>query len=133
MYTNNSEEYKDLKQEISYQLIKSYQQYKGDCKLSNWVYKVSLFTALAFIRRKPRSYQQLEEVDDRSFVDYEFSEWNNVMQQIKKLPEMDKTLIFLFLEDKSYREIAEIMGLSESNVGVKLNRIKRRLKNYFTD
>ena len=46
---------------------------------------------------------------------------------------MDKTLIFLFLEDKSYREIAEIMGISESNVGVKLNRIKRRLKDYFTD
>ena len=133
MYTNNSEEYKDLKQEISYQLIKSYQQYKGDSKLSTWVYKVSLFTALAFIKRKPRSYQQLEEVDDRSSVDYEFSEWNNVMQQIKKLPEMDKTLIFLFLEDKSYREIAEIMGISESNVGVKLNRIKRRLKDYFTD
>ena len=122
-----------MKQEISYQLIKSYQQYKGDSKLSTWVYKVSLFTELAFIMRKPRSYQQLEEVDDRSSVDYEFSEWNNVMQQIKKLPEMDKTLIFLFLEDKSYREIAEIMGISDSNVGVKLNRIKRRLKNYFTD
>ena len=88
---------------------------------------------MAFIRRKPRSHQQLEEVDDRSFVDYEFSEWNNVMQQIKKLPEVDKTLIFLFLEDKSYREIAEIMGISESNVGVKLIRIKRRLKDYFTD
>ena len=55
------------------------------------------------------------------------------MQQIKKLPEVDKTLIFLFLEDKSYREIAEIMGISESNVGVKLIRIKRRLKDYFTD
>ena len=133
MYTNNSEEYKDLKQEISYQLIKSYQQYKGDSKLSTWVYKVSLFTALAFIKRKPRSYQQLEEVNDSSFIDYEFNEWNNVMQQIKKLPEMDKTLIFLFLEDKSYKEIAEIMGISESNVGVKLNRIKRRLKDYFTD
>jgi RNA polymerase sigma-70 factor, ECF subfamily len=133
MYTNNSEEYKDLKQEISYQLIKSYQQYKGDSKFSTWVYKVSLFTALAFIKRKPRSYQQLEEVDDRSFVDYEFSEWNNVLQQIKKLPEMDKTLIFLFLEDKSYREIAEIMEISESNVGVKLNRIKRRWKDYFTN
>ena len=133
MYTNNNEEYKDLKQEISYQLIKSYRQYKGDSKLSTWVYKVSLFTALAFIKRKPRSYQQLEEAADRSFVDFEFSEWNNVMQQIKNLPEMDKTLVFLFLEDKSYREISEIMGISESNVGVKLNRIKRRLKDYFTE
>jgi RNA polymerase sigma-70 factor (ECF subfamily) len=133
MYTNNNEEYKDLKQEISYQLIKSYQQYKGDSKLSTWVYKVSLFTALSFIKRKPRSHRQLEEVADTSFIDYEFNEWNNVMQQIKILPEIDKSLIFLFLEDKSYKEISEIMGISESNVGVKLNRIKKKLKEYFTE
>jgi RNA polymerase sigma-70 factor (ECF subfamily) len=94
---------------------------------------VSLFTALSFIKRKPRAYHQLEEVADSSYVDYEFSEWNNVMQQIKMLPEMDKTLIFLFLEDKSYREISEIIGITESNVGVKLNRIKRKLKDYFTE
>ena len=133
MYTNNNEEYKDLKQEISYQLIKSYRQYKGDSKLSTWVYKVSLFTALSFIKRKPRVHYQLEEVADSSYVDYDFNEWNNVMQQIKILPEMDKSLIFLFLEDKSYKEIAEIMGISESNVGVKLNRIKRKLKEFFTE
>lgn len=133
MYTNNNEEYKDLKQEISYQLIKSYQQYKGDSKLSTWVYKVSLFTALSFIKRKPGSHRQLEEVADTSFIDYEFNEWNNVMQQIKILPEIDKSLIFLFLEDKSYKEISEIMGISESNVGVKLNRIKKKLKKYFTE
>lgn len=133
MYTDNNEEYKDLKQEISYQLIKSYQQYKGDSKLSTWVYKVSLFTALSFIKRKPKSHRQLEEVADTSFIDYEFNEWNNVMQQIKILPEIDKSLIFLFLEDKSYREISEIMGISESNVGVKLNRIKKKLKEYFTE
>ena len=133
MYTNNNEEYKDLKQEISYQLIKSYEQYRGDSKLSTWLYKVSLFTALSFIKRKPRSYQQLEEVADTSFIDYEFNEWNNVMQQIKILPEIDKSLIFLFLEDKSYKEISEIMGISESNVGVKLNRIKKKLKEYFAE
>jgi RNA polymerase sigma-70 factor (ECF subfamily) len=133
VYTNNNEEYKDLKQEISYQLIKSYEQYRGDSKLSTWLYKVSLFTALSFIKRKPRSYQQLEEVADTSFIDYEFNEWNNVMQQIKMLPEIDKSLIFLYLEDKSYKEISVIMGISESNVGVKLNRIKKKLKEYFAD
>ena len=133
MYTNNNEEYKDLKQEISYQLIKSYRQYKGDSKLSTWVYKVSLFTALSFIKSKPRTHHQLEEVADSSSVDYEFNEWNNVMLQIKRLTEMDKSLIFLFLEDKSYKVIADIMGISESNVGVKLNRIKKKLKEYFTE
>ncbi|RLD24453.1 MAG: RNA polymerase subunit sigma-70 [Bacteroidetes bacterium] len=133
MYTNNNDEYKDLKQEISYQLLKSYGKYKGDSKVSTWIYKVSLFTALSFIRRKPKSYSQLEDVANTSFISEEFDEWNNVLLRIKMLPEMDKTLVFLYLEDKSYKEISEIMGLSESNVGVKLNRIKKKLKEYFTE
>ena len=133
MYTNNNEEYKDLQQEIIYQLIKSYNLFKGDSKLSTWVYKVALFTALSFIKRKPKSYRQLEEVAENAYVDEEYNEWDNVLQQLKKFPEMDKTLIFLYLEDKSYKEIAEIMGISESNVGVKLNRIKKKLKEHFTE
>ena len=133
MYTNNNEEYKDLKQEISYQLIKSLGQYKGDSKLSTWVYKVALFTALSFVRKKPGSYQQLDDVADYTTTDFQFNEWNTVLQQIKKLPEMDKTLVFLYLEDKPYKEIAEIMGISESNVGVKLNRLKHKLKEYFKE
>jgi len=133
MYTNNNEEYKDLKQEISYQLIKSFGQYRAESKLSTWVYKVSLFTALSFIKRKPGSHQSLAEVANYAIIENEFSEWNNVLQQIKRLPEMDKTLIFLYLEDKQYREIAEIMGISETNVGVKLNRIKQKLKEYFKE
>ena len=133
MYTNNNEEYKDLKQEISYQLLKSHSKYKGESKLSTWVYKVSLFTALSFIRKRPKSYSQLEDVADSSYVNNEFDEWNIVLGKIKILPEMDKTLIFLYLEDKPYKEIAEIMGISETNVGVKLNRIKKKLKEYFTE
>jgi len=133
MYTNNNEEYKDLQQEIIYQLIKSHKLFKGDSKLSTWVYKVALFTALSFIKRKPKSYRQLEEVAENAFVDEEYNEWDNVLQQLKKFPEMDKTLIFLYLEDRSYKEIAEIMGISESNVGVKLNRIKKKLKEHFTE
>ena len=133
MYSNNNDEYKDLKQEISYQLIKSFKQFKGASKLSTWVYKVSLFTALSFIKRKPVVHNQLEEIADMATVDYEFDEWQNVLQRIKKLPEMEKTLVFLYLEDKPYKEIAEIMGLTETNVGVKLNRIKKKLKAYFTE
>ena len=133
MYTNNQEEYKDLKQEISYQLIKSHQRFKGDSKLSTWVYKVSLFTALSFIRQKPKVHQQLDVIANSVGANNEFNEWNTVLQQIKKLPETDKTLVFLFLEDKSYKEIAEIMDISENNVGVKLNRIKKKLKDHFTD
>jgi RNA polymerase sigma-70 factor, ECF subfamily len=133
MYTNNEEEYKDLKQEVSYQIIKSLENFKGESKLSTWVYKVSLFTALSFIKRKPKSYEQIDKVTEKITSESEFDEWNTVLEKIKTLPEMDKTLIFLYLEDKPYKEIAEIMGISETNVGVRLNRIKNKMKNYFTE
>jgi len=133
MYSNNNEEYKDLKQEISYQLIKSHSQFKADSKLSTWVYKVSLYTALSFIKRKPRAYKQLDDVSNKLAIEDEFDEWNTILLQIKKLSETDKMLVFLYLEDKSYRDIANILGISESNVGVKLNRIKKRLKEYFRE
>jgi RNA polymerase sigma-70 factor (ECF subfamily) len=94
---------------------------------------VALFTALSFIKRKPKSHRQLEEVAENAFFDNEYNEWDSVLQQLKKFPEMDKTLIFLYLEDKSYREIGEIIGISETNVGVKLNRIKKKLKEHFTE
>jgi RNA polymerase sigma-70 factor, ECF subfamily len=133
MYTNNEEEYKDLKQEVSYQIIKSSENFKGESKLSTWVYKVSLFTALSFIKRKPKSYEQIDKVAEKITSESEFDEWNTVLEKIKTLPEMDKTLVFLYLEDKPYKDIAEIMGISESNVGVRLNRIKNKMKNYFIE
>ena len=131
MYTNNSEEYKDLRQEINYQLIKSFDKFKGNSKLSTWVYKVAMYTALAYIRQKPRLLHPLEEVAETIGSYDEYNEWNNVMVRIKTLPDIDKSMIFLYLEDRPYKEIAEIMGISESNVGVRLNRIKKKLKNYF--
>jgi len=133
MYTNNKEEYKDLKQDISYQVIKSYRQYKGESKISTWIYKVALFTALTFIKRKPKTYKQLNEVENAASTTSEYDDWSFVLRQIKKLPEAERTLVFLYLEDKSYTDIAEIMGISETNVGVKLNRIKNKLKSYFNN
>ena len=133
MYTNNTEEYKDLKQDVSYQLIKPFPKFKGESKLSTWVYKVSLFTALSFIKKKPLIAEPLDNYDDQIGREDGYSEWNTILSQIKRLPEADKTLIFLYLEDKSYKEIAEIIGISESNVGVKLNRVKKKLKDYFKE
>lgn len=132
MYSDNHEEYKDLRQEVSYQLLKSYPGYKGDSKLSTWVYKVVLFTAMAFIRGKSKSYQALNNIDITS-EDTDDNDWKMVIEQIKKLPDTDKSMVFLYLEGNSYRDIAEILGITESNVGVKLNRIKNKLKAYFKE
>lgn len=132
MYSDNHEEYKELRQEVSYQLLKSYPKFKGDSKLSTWIYKVALYTAMAHIRYKSKTYQALADVEI-AHETTDNNDWHLVMEQIKKLPNGEKSLVFLYLEGNSYREISEILGITESNVGVKLNRIKNKLKEYFKE
>jgi RNA polymerase sigma-70 factor (ECF subfamily) len=132
MYSDNQEDYRDLRQEVSYQLLKSYPKFKGASKLSTWVYKVSLFTALAIIRGKAKSNIPIHTIEIASDDDQN-NEWNQVMEQVKKLPDSEKSLVFLYLEGNTYKEIADILGISETNVGVKLNRIKNKLKKYFKE
>ena len=131
MYRDNKEDQEDLFQEIIYQLWKSYPSFKADSKISSWIYRIALNTAMAVYRkRKPvvdyveefpeqshsRSEQQVSENEDRLF-------W-----ALRQLNDAEKALISLYLEDFNYREIAEITGISESNTGVRLNRIKNKLK-----
>ena len=131
MYRDNKEDQEDLFQEIIYQLWKSYPSFKADSKISSWIYRIALNTAMAVYRkRKPvvdyveefpeqshsRSEQQVSENEDRLF-------W-----ALRQLDDAEKALISLYLEDFNYREIAEITGISESNTGVRLNRIKNKLK-----
>lgn len=128
MYSNTRDEYDDLRQEISYQLVKSYTRFNYESKLSTWVYKVALFTALAFLRTKPKAEQPLDTLPEIAEEIEDNNRFNEVLAQVKKLPEIDRSLVLLYLEDKSYKEMAEIMGLTESNIGVKLNRIKKKLR-----
>ena len=127
MYTNTKEEAEDLYQEITYQIIKSYGRFKGDSKTSTWVYKVALFTSLAYLRRSRKRVKliyDLPEIVNEESDDH----WTEVMVAIKKLSPIERSLIFLYLEEKSYKEIAEILELTESNVGVRLNRIRKKLR-----
>ena len=130
MYSNSKDEYLDLKQEICYQLAKSFDSFKGDSKLSTWVYKVALFTALAQLRKKQKHLDYVADLPETSLVEDDDS-WQEVIMVIKKLPEVDRSVIFLYLEDRPYKEMADILGISESNIGVKLNRIKKKLKEHF--
>lgn len=130
MYSNNESEFEDLKQEINYQLIKSYPRFRGESKLSTWVYKVALFTALAQLRKQRADVSFVSEIPERT-TPTEDNDWEELLIAIKKLPEIDRSIIFLYLEDRPYKEMAEILGITESNLGVKLNRIKKKLKNYF--
>lgn len=133
LYTQDNDQ-QDLYQEIVYQLWKSHQTFKGNSDISTWIYKVALNTSLSHIKLKKKytennSIQRVEfHVDDTSDNHYE-NKISEMYQKIRTLNELDKAIIFLFLEGKNHQEIAIIIGLSVSNIGTRINRIKQNLKN----
>ncbi|MBG6129662.1 RNA polymerase sigma-70 factor (ECF subfamily) [Aquimarina sp. EL_43] len=133
IYTNNYEDQKDLYQEIVYQLWKSYDSFKGDSKISTWMYRVGLNTAITRLKKEKRRGNQIEiyDVIMRQTEQYDtgFEErLKKLYAHIHNLNELDKGLILLLLEGKKYEEIAAITGLSPTNVGTKISRIKQKLK-----
>ena len=132
MYSNSKEEAEDLRQEIRYQLVKSYPGFKGESKVSTWVYKVALFTALSQLKARRRQPVQVFTLPEISDSPEEQDRWQEVLVVVRRLPPTDRSIVFLYLEGKSYSEMAEIIGMSESNIGVRLNRIKKKLKEKLT-
>jgi len=122
----------DYVQEIVIQLWKSYPTFSHLSKFSTWMYRVALNTAID-IKRKEILSPKLMALSAREFnlSDSERNESNDERDQlysaISRFPDIEKVVILLYLEDYSYKEIAEIMGISESLTGVKINRIKNRL------
>ena len=128
-YSNTPEEFRDLFQEVMYQLWRSYGKFRGDSKISTWMYKVALFTALAHLKKNPKlkihSEDFIQDLPDEPENEEHLEQLRAAMQT---LPNTDKAVLLLYLEDHSYREMAEVLGIYESNIGVKLNRIKSKLK-----
>ena len=134
IYTTNQEAHNDLFQEITIQLWKNYSKFRGDAKFSTWMYRVALNTAISLYRKSTRS------IKTQNFTDYSFKikaeEYDDTEEvqlkalydAIRKLNDIDKALIFLYLEDKPYKEISETLGISEVNARVKMNRAKDKLK-----
>lgn len=134
IYTNNREAHNDLFQEIVIQLWKAYPRFRGDSKFSTWMYRVALNTAITLYRKSkklPRT-QDFDAVLYRVRAEYydpsEEQQLNLMYSAIRELGDIDKALVFLYLEDKNYGEIAETLGISEVNARVKMNRIKNKLK-----
>ncbi|MCR5658041.1 MAG: sigma-70 family RNA polymerase sigma factor [Bacteroidales bacterium] len=123
---------KDLFQEISLNLWKSYPKYvkRSDCQLSTWVYRVALNVSISQSRKKDNQVHQPinEEIAGISESCSEQEQVQQLYQLIQKLNQEDQALIYLYLDDKSHKEIADIMGISVSNVGTKIQRIKLKLK-----
>ncbi len=123
----------DLKQEIIYQLWKSYPTYRGDSKFQSWMYRVALNTAMLGLRARKIKYTSLSdhalEISEDPYEQKdEEIRIKQLYKQISKLKDLDKTIIFLYLEQCSYDEIAEITGISTKNVSVRLVRIREKLR-----
>ena len=132
----DEEDREDLKQEIIYQLWKSYPSFKGDSKFQSWMYRVAINTALLGLRARKVKYTSLSghetEIPDEQWTgSREDDRVRQLYSHISKLKDLDKTIIFLYLEQCSYDEIAEITGISSKNVSVRLVRIREKLRKSF--
>ena len=132
-YANNDEEFQDYFQEVCLQLWKSRNKFNHQSKLSTWIYRVTLNVCLTLVRNEKKKGENTPILDHHLVSNP--NEQNEEKEQlevlysaIKNLREIDKGIILLYLEKKSYQEIADITGISVSNVGVKVNRIKNQLK-----
>ncbi len=134
LYCNDEEDKKDLFQEIVLQLWKAFPSFRNEALNTSWMYRVALNTAISNFRKESKKPDRklISDADfqipDINFYADENEHLNALKQAIEKLSEIEKALIMLYLEDKSYDEIAEIIGISNSNVGVRLNRIKTKLE-----
>ncbi len=134
LYCHDEEDKKDLFQEIVLQLWKAFPSFRKEALNTSWMYRVALNTAISNFRKESKKPDR-KSISDAEFQipDINFSADENeklhlLKQAIEKLSEIEKAIIMLYLEDKSYDEIAEIIGISHSNVGVRLNRIKSKLE-----
>lgn len=131
IYGDNEADREDLKQEIVIQLWKSYPKFRKESKVQTWMYKVALNTALYFKKKKKISTtglsdNELTEDDGNLRIEEQLEE---LYKAIRKLKNIDRAIILLYLEKKSYLQISEVIGLSEKNISVKLVRIREKLKN----
>ena len=132
-YTNSQEDFEDYFQEVCLQIWRSKENFREDSDWSTWVYRISLNVCLTLLKKKKNNKQHFvsdsvtfEETEDS----YAFSDesLNLLYEAIRKLSEIDRALITLYLEEKSYKEIADIIGTNSNNIGVRIKRIKTRLK-----
>lgn len=130
VYADSKLDREDLYQDIIFQLWKSYSSFKGRSKFSTWIYQVALNTAITKVRRRkalPSGREFSEEIYNPTIA-MDYSEDLRILYQaISYLSKVEKALILMWLDEKSYKEMSATLGMSEKNVSVSLVRIKRKL------
>ncbi|WP_158858477.1 RNA polymerase sigma factor [Lunatibacter salilacus] len=130
IYRDTREEREDLFQDIVYQLWKAYPKFQGKSKITTWMYRIGLNTAIATFRQQKLAFSALQ--DQQDFVDksndVDHDQRDQLLWAIRQLNDADRAIVALYLDDLSYQEISEIIGINENYVGVRLNRIKEKIK-----
>ena len=131
IYRDTPEDREDLFQEVVFQLWKAYPDYEGKAGSTTWMYRIALNTAMAVYRRKAVSIDLEEDLGNKyervtaaSLSENE----ERLYEALRQLNDAEKAIVSLYLEDYSHKEIGEVIGISENYVGVRMNRIKQKLK-----
>lgn len=138
-YCKDEEDRKDLVQEIVIQLWKSLDRYDDSFKISTWIYRIALNVAISFFRKESKRKASQTSIsegifnlkEEESGTELE-SNLNLLQQFISELKELDRALMLLYLEQKTHKEMADILGLSESNIATKISRIREKLRVRFS-
>ena len=136
-YTNTQEDFEDYYQEVCLQIWRTKDNFKGQSEWSTWIYRLSLNVCLTLMKKDKKKKSQFDSdelpdevmVENHAFADESL---NQLYDAIRQLSEVDRAVFLLYLEEKSYQEIADIIGTNPNNIGVRIKRIKERLKKLLT-
>jgi RNA polymerase sigma-70 factor, ECF subfamily len=132
LYARLPEEREDLFQEIIIQLWKAWPSFKGLSKFSTWMYRIALNTSISGLRKKKAElvYMDHLQMPDTLHEDdaARREQLSSLYKAIRELPEIDRAVVMLYLEDHSYEDMEEILGISQGTLRVKMTRIKEKLK-----
>jgi len=133
LYCDDPEDRKDLFQEIVLQVWKSLGSFRQESTIGTWMYRIALNTAITHFRKEKRLGGKVSltgiDIPDLNDSSEKEDQLKELFKAIEDLDRIDKSIILLYLEEKNYEEISEITGLTRTNVGVRLNRIKIKLSN----
>ena len=130
IYSDSVNSHEDLFQEVVINLWSCWPRFRGDCKVQTWIYRIALNTCVSFLRKSKARPSSLPLTNNIEVVanDFDHEKIRELYININNLEKIEKAIVLLHLEEKSHDEISQILGISKSNVAVKLFRIREKLK-----
>ncbi len=138
IYTDDRTEYEELFQEMMIQIWRSLEKFRGDAKVSTFIYRICINTALGFRAKLNDSKTKFDPLDGKIFASQEKDKVQDenlqkIYAAIRELKPIERAIVGLYLDEKSYEEIAEILGISKTNVATRLMRLKKKLIERFNN